>query len=211
MNKIKSTIKQINNTRQNYLKQEEKLINENKLYSYNWIIGVSIFLIIFLVIVPFFIYKYNKPYLIYYLPNIDIIALVLTLTSIFYPDELPFFYDLYSQVNVKWYHLLSSLVINVFVLYWLFVIVIRHSKNTNEQLLIFTVVITFAYFLPTYYIPFIGEYLHKTYDVSMYTWLSVSALILLVIIYVERKLVSFLLPLKLISKQSIKQHFGIFD
>jgi len=211
MDKIKSTIKQINNARRNYLEQEEKLIDNNKLYSYNWVIGVGIFLIIFLVIVPLFIYKYNKPYLIYYLPNIDIIALVLTLTSMFYPDKLPFFYDLYSQVNVKWYHILSSLIINVFVLYWLFVIVLRHSKNTNEQLLIFTVVITFAYFLPTYYIPLIGEKLHKKYNVSMYTWLTVSALILLVIIYIERKLVSFLLPLKLISKESIKKHFGIFD
>ncbi len=207
MNNIVNTINKIDNARQQYVTQVNKYIDNNNFYTYNWLIGIILYIIIFVVCIPIFLYTYYKSYLIYYLPNIDIIAMILTLSSTVYPAKIPYFFDLYSRNNVKWYHLLSTLSINVFVLYWMFIIALHHSNNMSEHLFVFTIILIFAYFLPTYYIPYISRYLHKKYDINLSTWLGTAATVLLLIIIIEKKLVTALLPLHLINKK----HINFFD
>jgi hypothetical protein len=126
------------------------------------IYGFILYVIIFLLIIPYSFYKFAPIFIMYYMANVDIIANILT--TIKHPN---IFGSLYLSEPDSIIQYISVIGINYVALISLFYVVIRlHEKiKTTKAIAVASVMTLVTFLLPTYIIPLfikkVEEWLEK--------------------------------------------------
>ena len=114
------------------------------------IIGIIVWYIVFLLIIPLFIVKkYNIDNLRYYLPVLDLIANIFSVSS---TKQIQIFKDLYSLSPNNIISFLSTNFINLLALVgvsWNGIHIAIKRKNVKIGIIVTLIMYTFTYLLPT--------------------------------------------------------------
>lgn len=139
-------------------------IIESKSYLYHHI-GTILWYTIFIGIIPYFIVHFKGfSDLKYYLPVIDLIANIFSVSG---PKNMKIFKDLYSLSPKNTISFLSTNFINLLALTgvsWNGIYIAHKKKNIIEGVIVTIVMYTITYLIPTQGIPFIVNHLQKRID-----------------------------------------------
>ena len=168
-------------TKKNIISVDE-IINK-KININQQLFGFFIYFVIFLVIIPIILYK-NNFFLILaaYLPNVDLIANLLT----WYSGNNGIWSELYTPTALSFYGFLSQTVINYIALLGVTFIIAEEAANTNFYSgwsLGFVMLIT-TYLLPSHYTSYLMDKCYDRYKNSNVS-LMVGIIMTFLIIYGE--------------------------
>jgi len=152
------------NKQKSLISNNQTLIEKNSL-SKN-IIGFLIFFIIILIIIPYYLFKHdNYEFLSMYLPNVDIIATVLSFKGGFFTNHL--FSELYPENAKTSFSTISIQIINYIALLGLTFLVSKHTLKTKtlyKGWSIAFIMIIVTYLLPGLFIPNIMNRVYNYID-----------------------------------------------
>ena len=175
--------------------------NKKHISGMNFIIGFSVFFVLFILVIPYLLYKNNYFYILAaYMPNLDLIANVLTWHSTQFNDKYQFWEYLYPSLPITTKGFVSQTIINYFALLGVTFLVARETKKTNslhKGWSIAIIMLLMTYLLPGRFISGLMDYtkglLSDLNQYSNFTTSTLSALIgtivTIVIIYSESMII----------------------
>lgn len=115
------------------------------------IIGIVVYVLIFLLTIPYYLYHKSPLFFPYYIINVDILATILT--TIKHPSIFKGLYKASPETIVEY---LSIIIINLVVLTFLISFSIDNAKKfgKNKAVLIGALTVVLTFMIPTYIIPF---------------------------------------------------------
>lgn len=127
------------NKENSYIKKQqigiEKLVmdNKNPTSNINFIIGFSVFFILFILGIPYLLYKNKYFYILTaYMPNLDLMANILTWYSTQFNNEYGFWEYLYPSPPITIKGIVSQTIINYFALLGVTFLVAKETNKTNS-------------------------------------------------------------------------------
>ena len=195
------------NKENSYIKKQqtgiEKLVMDNKkpTSNINFIMGFLVFFLLFILGIPYLLYKNNYFYILAaYMPNLDLIANVLTWHSTQFNDQYEIWEYLYPTSPIIMKGIVSQTIINYFALLGVTFLVARETKKTNslhKGWSIAIIMLLMTYLLPGRFISWFmdstKELLSNLNQYSNFTISTLSALmgviVTIVIIYSESMII----------------------
>jgi hypothetical protein len=175
--------------------------NKKPTSSMNFIIWFSVFFFLFILVIPYLLYKNNYFYILAaYMPNLDLIANVLTWHSTQFNDKYKFWEYLYPSLPITTKGFVSQTIINYFALLGVTFLVARETNKTNslhKGWSIAIIMLLMTYLLPGRFISWLMGYtkglLSNADKYSNFTTSTLSALIgtivTIIIIYLESMII----------------------
>ena len=191
------------NKENTYIKKQqmeiEKLVmdNKNPITNINFIIGSLVFFLLFILGIPYSLYKNNYFYILAaYMPNLDLIANVLTWYNSELNTKYNFWEYLYPSSAITMKGIISQTIINYFSLLGVTFLVARETKKTNslhKGWSIAIIMLLMTYLLPGRFISLFMDYIKESLsNLNQYSNFTIStvsslmgAIITIAIIYSE--------------------------